>query len=362
MLSKLYLGEVKKQMRPKAMITLAIFFVIFFIIFAIVYNLDIENLISNEMITTTDENNETIQMPADEFLESIMNQGNDFYDVTSENIDEYIIQAQNDLVNAKKLDKENRTNTAYKSQSILTVLNYLKDNNMEGKDMVIEGTSNYLGLNSAEGFVSTYFSTLILILSIYGIVMAAGIFADEYKNGTIKLLMMRPITRNRLTLAKLLATYTIVLGYLGIMSLIAYAYGAIAFKNLSLKTVYMVFNARYIWQTTAGGALFLNMLLTSIKLLSLLTASFTIGTILRKKTVGIIASFVILFGIVSAIFSSFKMQILTLSANYDLNMYFSFGGGTMPLGNFFTSAGVLVVYWAIMLFATFTVVKKRDIA
>lgn len=362
MFGKLYLGEIKKQMRPKAIITLAIFFVIFFVLFAVIYNIDIENIISNETITTTDENGETVEMPADEFLQTVLNQSNVFFGVTAENIDERIAAAQSNLNAAKEYDKANKTNTAYTAKSELAVLNYLKENNLSGADVAVEGASNYLGLNTAEGFVSTYFETLVLILSIYGIVMAAGIFADEYKNGTIKLLMMRPITRNQLTLAKLLATYSIVLGYLGIMSLIAYAYGAIAFKNVSKVAVLMVFNGKHILQSTAGGVVMIKMILTAIRLLSLVTASFAIGTILRKKTIGIIASFIIMFGIISMIFTAFKLQILTLSANYNLNMYFSYGGSTMRFGNFYISLAVLVCYWAAMLVSTFLVVQKRDIA
>jgi len=192
--------------------------------------------------------------------------------------------------------------------------------------------------------------------------MAAGIFADEYRNGTIKLLMMRPITRNQLTTAKLLAAYSVVLAYLGITSLIAYAYGAIAFKNKSLEVVYQVFNAQSVIKTTIGGAMFANMMFSAIKLLTLITASFTIGTLLKKKTAGIILSFIILFGIVSTIFSSFDFQIITLSANYSLNQYFSFGHNYMQYGNFFVSLAVLAVYWATMLVSTYLVVGKRDIA
>lgn len=362
MFGKLYLGEVKKQMRPKAIITLAIFFIIFFIIFAVIYNVDLDNILSGSNITTTNEYGETIEMPIDEYVALLMNQNNVFYDVNSTNIDEKINQARFNIVEAKQYDKENKTNTTYYAKSVLSVLNYLKTNNIEGKDITVEGTSNYLGYNSTEGFVSSYFDTLILILTIYGIVMAAGIFADEYKNGTIKLLMMRPITRSQLTLAKLLGAYTVVLGYLGVMSLIAYAYGAIAFKNLSLKSVFIVFNATSIIKSTTGSVVFLNMFIKVIKLLTLVTASFTIGTLLRKKTTGIIASFVLLFGIVSAIFSTLGIQIFTLSANYDLGAYFTFGGSVMRFGNFYRSCAVLLVYWAIMLVSTFLVVEKRDIA
>lgn len=362
MFGRLYLGEVKKQMRPKAIITLAIFFVMFFILFAVIYNLDIDSIISGETITTTNADGETVEMPANEYLEMVMNQSNVFFDVTSQNIDERITIAESNLLTAKALDKANKTNTAYAAESQLTVLKYLKANNLNGADIAVEGASNYLGLNSAEGFVSTYFETLVLILSIYGIVMAAGIFADEYKNGTIKLLMMRPITRNQLTLAKLLATYSVVLGYLGIMSLIAYAYGAIAFKNISSAPVLMVFNGKHILESTAGGVLMIRMILTGIKLLSILTASFTIGTLLRKKTVAIIASFIIMLGIISMIFTAFKLQILTFSANYNLGMYFGYAGNTMRFGNFYLSLGILVFYLAAMLVSTFVVVKKRDIA
>ncbi|NCA92784.1 hypothetical protein EOM82_05985 [bacterium] len=362
MFGKLYLGEIKKQLRPKTIITLAVFFVIFFIIFAIVYNIDLEGMFQENNITTVDEQGQEVEMTIEEFLTMTLNQNNVFKDVNQFNVDIAIDDAKRDLEEAIARDKINNTNEAYYQRGVVTVLEYIKANNINGADMKIEGLADYKGLNSAEGFVSSYFNIVLIILSIYGIVMAAGIFADEYRNGTIKLLMMRPITRNQLTTAKLLGAYTVILGYLGITSLIAYAYGAIAFNNKSLEVVYQVFNARSVIKTTIGGALFTDMVFSTIRVLTLITASFTIGTLLRKKTAGIILSFIIFFGIVSTIFSSFDFQIITLSANYSLNSYFIFGGNNMQYGNFFVSLAVLAVYWAGMLASTYLVVGKRDIA
>ncbi len=362
MFGKLYLGEIKKHMRPKTIIALAVAFVIFFIIFAVVYNIDLTETLQGSTIDYIDGEGQTVTMTIDEYLAMVQGQQNIFKDITPDNVDSAITDARAELERAKAYDKEHDTNEAYYARSRLTVLEYIKANNINGADMKIEGLGDYKGLNSAEGFVNSYFGILIIILSIYGIVMAAGTYADEYRNGTIKLLMMRPITRNQLTTAKLLASYTVILAYLGITTLIAYAYGAIALKNKSLDVVYMIFNARSVIKTTIGGAMTISMLFSVIYVLTLMTASFSIGTLLRKKTVGIILSFIIFFGIISSIFSSFDMQILTLSANYNLGKYFMFGANNMQYGNFFVSLAVLVVYWAIMLVSTYLVVNKRDIA
>lgn len=361
MFGKLYLGEIKKQLRPKAIITLVIFFVIFFVIFAVIYNIDLEKMFQEATISTLDQEGQEVEMTVEDYLEMIQGQGNVFKDVNPQNVDSAIADAKKALDEAVARDKENNTNEAYYARSVVTVLEYIKANNINGADMKIEGLGDYKGLNSAEGFVSSYFNIVLIILSIYGIVMAAGIFADEYRNGTIKLLMMRPITRNQLTTAKLLGAYSVILGYLGITTLIAYAYGAIAFNNKSMEVIYQVFNARSVIKTTMGGTLFVDIMFSVIKLLTLITASFTIGTLLKKKTIGIILSFIILFGIVSTIFSSFDFQIITLSANYSLNSYFSFGVNNMQYGNFFVSLAVLAGYWAIMLVSTYLVVGKRDI-
>ncbi|MDY4655709.1 MAG: ABC transporter permease subunit [Eubacteriales bacterium] len=363
MFGKLYLGELKKLARPKALITLAVLCVALFIVFVIIYNMQIE-----EPLNTLREAAESTENFTETTGDGVFDYYQDYISAaTPENVDELIAELNETKKTYEERNKKKETKGQYGAaikelRCGIAMLEYMKAHNVYGKNLNVEGYASYYAVKNAESFALYYFRTIAAILTIYGIVMAAGLYADEYARGTIKLVMLRPVTKNQVTTAKLLALFTYILGILGVASLLGYAYGAIAYKSVSAEKVYVVFNASSVFACTVGGTVLYKMFFAAVKVLSFASLSYAIGTILRKKTPAIILSFIVYLGIISALFTIFGGERFLFSTNTDLSVYFGFGVGEyINGGNFFLALPLLVIYLAAIISSTYLVVNKRDV-
>jgi ABC-2 type transport system permease protein len=347
MFGKLYLGEMKKLLRPKAVIILAIIFVVFFVIFAVFYNINWEAAMIEYAESEED---------VSEYIDTIFAQSSIFETVTPEDIDSYIDIYESEY----NTSVENEDGLDYYYKGTVTLLNYIKANDLYGQDLNIAGYTS-LEQTSAEDFAMTYFSFVLSILIIYAIVAMASIYVDEYKNGTIKLMMMRPITRNQLTLAKILSMFTVLLGYLGIATLIGYLYGLAAFGSASTEKFLVLFNATSVSEMNYGGYVFLEFLFGAISMLSYGLLSYTLGTVFRKKTPAILIGLVIMMGLVSSILSFISVDRFLFSNNINLIYYWELSYIMPAKANFFIAMPVLVLYLAVMYFVAFYLTNKRDI-
>jgi len=380
MFGRLYLGELKKLVRPKGLIVVGIICLIFFILFAVVYNINFD-AIQEEILDKIEDMEELEgvegevppaeeeELTPDEIAAIVGYEKVDFFAIANpDNIDNIISEFTGKRDELVKLNKEKDTKGVFGSDiyyynCVLSMLEYMKAENVYGEDLNIEGLTGGLIEKTAEGFTTTFFEFVIGILAIYGIVLAAGSYADEYSKGTIKLVMLRPVGRNQLTTAKLLALFTHVVGLAAIMTLIGYIYGAIAFKTVSAEVTYVVFNASSVFKSTMGAVTLYKMFFKTLGVLSLISLSFILGTVTRKKTVGIIVTIIIDSGIIASLFSLFGGDKFLFSSNTDLSMFFGFPIMNMTNGaNFFISLPVYLVYMVGIFTALYLTVKKRDIA
>lgn len=369
MFGRLYLGELKKLIRPKAIITISVLFLVFFVAYAVVYQIDMDEIFdsiadltgSEEVVVPGDGEAETPEgFDPDSVLYT------DYIGIANaDNVDALIAALDTHLKDIEKIVEEDGA-SGYDwglndTRCAIAMLKYMKSNNLYG-DIAVEGYTTELFTASAEEFALSYFQLVASILLIYGIVIAAGLYADEYSKGTIKLIMLRPVSRNMLTTAKLLAVFSHILGILGIVSLISYIYGAIAFDVTSTDKVYVVFNMNSVFQSTRGGVVFYKMFFATIEVLAYISLSYTLGTVLRKKTPAIVISILISLGVFSWIFGIFDLDMLSFSASTDLSVYFGYPGNNLAVGsNFFVAMGMLIAYLAAIFVALFVSVNRRDV-
>lgn len=353
MFGNLFLGELKKILRPKTLIILAVVFVIFFVMFAVMYNVNIEEAIRSAL-----EQSEGVEL--EEYMDILYNNNDIFKQTTPENIDVYIEtyqQAYNESV-------KSGLDTDFYHKGMVTMLKYIKDNGLYGQDLKIAGYNEFESIfeTSAESFATTYFSTVVTILTIFALVSMVGLYGDEYNSGTIKLVMMRPITRNRLTFAKLLAMYTVLITLLGASTLISYLYGLAAFGGAPKSQVLVLFNAVKVLKMSFSGYIFFTMVLSAISLLTTALLAFTLGTAIRKKTPAILLGLAVGLGIIASVLSFMGIERFLFSTNLNLSIYFGLSAGVPYKGNFFIGLPMLIVYSAVLYFALFFVANKRDLA
>lgn len=355
MLGRIYAGELKKIVRPKAMIVLTVVLAVFLFVYAIVYNF-IGNF--SQIVVSSG------------MLDQEMSQGTEedgSQGLTAENVD-YVIHAYEQQLEGLKKEYKGKFGYRYYAsifslKAQLKAVEYIKANNLyDAKILGLNYSLNALMSEAtADGFAQDYMSVVASVIAIYAVVLGAGLLADEYRNGTIKLLLTRPITKNQLITAKLLAALTVCGAFMGVFSLIGYIYGLIAFKSVSTESIYLVFNASSVIKSSVGAYMFGEFVMQLVRIATMMMIAYFFGTLAKKKTTGIIVTLLIQLGIVSSILGLLPIQIGLLVPNLSLMSYFDASASVPTYGNFFISLAVDIVYMAAVTFGLYYSVNKRDV-
>lgn len=355
MLGRIYAGELRKIVRPKSMIVLTVVLSVFLFVYAIFYNF-IGNL--SQIVGSSGALDQETEQATEDF---------DFQNLSEENVDFFIQALQQ---NIDELEKEYKGKFGYRyyasvfsAKAQLKAVEFMKENRLY--DIKVLGYNysfnSFMSETTADGFAQDYMSVVASVIAIYAVVLGAGLLADEYRNGTIKLLLTRPITKNQLITAKLLAALTVCGAFMGIFSLIGYIYGLIAFKSVATESIYLVFNARSVIKSSVGAYLFGDFVMQLVQIATMLMIAYFLGTLARKKTTGIIVTLLIELGIVSSILGLLPIQIGLLVPNLSLMNYFDASATVPTYGNFFISLVVDLVYIAAVTFGLYYSVNKRDV-
>ncbi|WP_227396767.1 ABC transporter permease [Jeotgalibacillus aurantiacus] len=203
---------------------------------------------------------------------------------------------------------------------------------------------------------------LISLIGLFAIIVASGIVASEFSWGTIKLLMIRPISRWKILLSKFLtvgafgmllvaitAVLSIILGFIffdsGSSVRLAYVDGVVEESNMIFYLVKIYFYS-------------------SIDVILLTAMAFMISAVFRNSSLAIGISLFLLFvggTVTSFIAMYYDWAKYSLFANTSLAMYEM----NMPIVEGMTmtfSVIMILIYFAIFMVLAFTVFTKRDIA
>lgn len=200
----------------------------------------------------------------------------------------------------------------------------------------------------------------IVMISIFAVVIAAGIVSSEFGTGTIKMLLTRPVARWKVLLSKLVTTILYGATLLASGLIFAYILGIILFNTDPTVSLSIV-NGQVIEETVKTP--FMEMILYSIgSILMTILFAFMIGTIFGSSTLAVSLSlFILLMGSTATMFiAKYDFAKYIWFAN-DLSFY---APGSMPLieGLTFTfSLIVNIVYAIVFLAITFIYFMKRDI-
>jgi len=198
-------------------------------------------------------------------------------------------------------------------------------------------------------------SFLYYLVSIYAAVIAADIVAGEFTWGTIKLLLIRPWTRTKVLLSKLLAVLLFTLAMSAVFFVIALAVSFLIFSNEP---------SQYLGASPLSRILE-SLLYSYVDLLVIAAFSFMLSTVFRSSGIAIGLSIFILFAgnIFTLLFhpSRYAWAKYLLFTNMDLGQYR--GGQVGPAGmTLGFSITVLAVYVLLFLAVAWLVFKKRDVA
>lgn len=212
-------------------------------------------------------------------------------------------------------------------------------------------------------------SLFLSVVSLLTIIIAAGIIAHEFRWGTIKLLLIRPISRTKILFSKYAAVLLFALLTLLFVLSVAWISGALLFGIESIHAQMPLlgltedggFEERFVpvmEQVINGYSYGL------VNLVMMSTFAFMISAIFRNSSLAIgTAIFLMLTGTsISQMFLAFELDFAKylLFSNTNLKMYADgnvfVDGMTMGF-----SITVLIVYYVVFLALAWIVFEKRDV-
>ena len=225
-------------------------------------------------------------------------------------------------------------------------------------------------INKSDGLKGSlqYFYSQYGVFIIVVIIMIAGtIVSEEFNKGTIKLLLVKPYTRNQILLSKFLTVLIISAFVIVSTILMQILVGGILFGFGSIFEPVVVYNlsANAIQEINIFAYLGIQTLTQLPIIILLATLAFAISTIFSNSALAITISLLGYMGasIINQLAIAYKLTFMQyfVTMNWDLSQYLFGGLPYMEGMNLITSIIVCVVYLLIMLIPTFIIFKKRNI-
>lgn len=240
---------------------------------------------------------------------------------------------------------------------------YIIDNRIKNYMIINE---DYGGAYSQNKFMTALAKDTIMagLAGIFIIIIAAGIFANEYSNGTIKFLLINPVKRSKIFWSKYLSCITLFAGALVIFYIVYFLFTMIICGTDGMDGVFLSYADGVVKEQSIILYSLKQYGLTAISLVTSITLAFTISAFLRSTALAIAVSLVIEFA--GSTISLFLYQFghdwgrYLLFSNTNLAS-FSNGIGMFP-GQTLTFALVtIVVYMVVFLLTAYDGFTKKEI-
>jgi len=216
--------------------------------------------------------------------------------------------------------------------------------------------------NSIWGFVSGATGSLVSIIALFAIIMGGRIVANEFSNGTIKLLLIRPVKRWKVLVSKYISLLLYTLLMLLVLFVVSFLFGGILFGFKGVDTPFLEMTGGVIREVSMTLHLFKVIALSCVNLIMMVTLAFMISTVSRNSGLAIgIGVFLLMIGnVITMVLSQFEWSKFILFANVDLNQHIN--GTPIVEGMTMTfSVIVLIVYFVIFNAISYLGFTKRDI-
>ena len=213
------------------------------------------------------------------------------------------------------------------------------------------------------GFVTDLAAGMISLVSLFSIIIAAGIVAGEFNSGTIKLLLIRPLKRWKVLLSKYLAVLMFALDALIILFIASFLVGGIFYGFNGVSQPYLGFTNGNVIEINMLWHIFTTYAYACVNLLMMVTFAFMISTVFRNNSLAVGISLFLMFtgNLLVTLLSKYSWVKYILFANTNLTVYTD--GTPVVKGMTMTfSLLVLAAYFIIFNVISWLVFNKRDVA
>ncbi|WP_226645968.1 ABC transporter permease [Mesobacillus subterraneus] len=206
-------------------------------------------------------------------------------------------------------------------------------------------------------------TTFTGIAALFTIVIAAGMVASEFSWGTVKLLLIRPVSRTKILLAKYASTLMFALLMLLLLFSASFLFGTLFFGLGGAETPYLAYSNGQVVEQNMVTHIIQLFGFRSIDLVMMVTLAFMISTVFRSSSLAIGISLFLMFTgpQLVQLLSQYDWAKFILFANTDLQQYTT--GTPLVEGMTMTfSIVMLLIYFALFAFLSLYIFKKRDVA
>jgi ABC-2 type transport system permease protein len=212
------------------------------------------------------------------------------------------------------------------------------------------------------GFVENATTSLVSLIALFAIIMGGRIVANEFSDGTIKLLLIRPSKRWKVLTSKYISVMAYTLLMLLVLLIVSFLVGGILFSFKGASIPFLTNSNGVITEVNMVAHIVQLCGLGSINLVMMVTLAFMISTVARNSGMAIgIGVFLLTVGnAITMLLSRYNWSKYILFANTDLNQYIN--GTPIVEGMTMTfSIIVLIVYFVGFNVISYVGFTKRDI-
>ncbi|SHN31529.1 ABC transporter permease subunit [Gracilibacillus kekensis] len=205
---------------------------------------------------------------------------------------------------------------------------------------------------------------LAMLISLFTIIIAAGIVSNEFKWGTIKLLLIRPISRTKILFSKFVTVLLFSISMQIFLFLISLLIGLIFFGMNGLNPNIVQMGTEGIEEVSVFSEIITQYGLYMVNLIMMATFAFMISTIFRNSAMAIgLAIFLMFTGnTIISFLSDYDWAKYILFANTNLRQYIGDGSPVIDSMTLGFSITVLAVYFVIFLLVSWLSFTRRDVA
>lgn len=286
----------------------------------------------------------------------------------------YLNTWRSERMNKRYTEKETYSNPADKEEQLqqynatIEICEYAIENDLN--------TNISKQVRSSQGIISTTAKSQFLeVFDSYGffiiltvVIIAGTIVSEEFNKGTIKLLLVRPYKRTKILLAKFITCLIILLGSYITLALTQTIVGGIVygFNSYSDPTIMYNFTTNSIEHVGNIQYVIMSGLAILPQYLLLMALAFAIGTIATNSPIAIaipcIGTFISeIINELAYHFEKARFLIYFVTPNWDLSIYAFGKKPLLPELSLPFSIIICAIYFAILLWASIMVFKRRDI-
>jgi ABC-2 type transport system permease protein len=277
-----------------------------------------------------------------------------------------------------KLEATHGTNTQWKTHLLENNKDYKKmvempfisdseKNRFEGylkiNEYEIKNNKPPIANNSLWGYINIT-SEAIMVISFFTIVIGSRVVADEFSQGTIKLLLVRPYKRYEILLSKYIAVVAYAFFMLLLLFVFSFLLGGILFGIKGASEPFIKYSKGSVIEVNMVAHILGLYGLKCIDLVMMATLAFMISTVFRSSSIATgVGVFLLTIGsTITKFFSSsdYSWPKYILFANTDLTQYIN--GAPMVAGMTLEFSIIMIlVYFISFMMLAFLVFIKRDI-